>query len=215
MITLTVELFDANPNVLGFYQNQFRYILVDEYQDTDRSQYLLVNALAQKHQNICVVGDDDQSIYSFRGADIKNIIDFEKGLPRCNSPVLRGRTIAQLKNIVEAAHHVIRNNQKRREKPIGTENEEGSKITCYGSTNPTDEAGYVLRQIQKWREHGKKYEDLAILYRINAQSRTFEDALRDADIPYRIVGGIRFYERMEVKDHHRLYAGDCRLYRHG
>ena len=199
MITMTVELFNTNPNILASYQNQFRYILVDEYQDTDNSQYQLVSALARKYQNICVVGDDDQSIYSFRGADIKNIIDFEKDYPDATVRCL-GQNYRSTKNIVEAAHHVIRNNQKRREKPIGTENEEGSKITCYGSTNPTDEAGYVLRQIQKWRTHGKKYEDLAILYRINAQSRTFEDALRDADIPYRIVGGIGFYERMEVKD---------------
>ena len=199
MITLTVKLFDTNPNVLGFYQNQFRYILVDEYQDTDNSQYRLVSALAQKHQNICVVGDDDQSIYSFRGADIKNILDFERDYPDATVLCL-DQNYRSTRNILEAAHHIIRNNQKRKEKKIWTENEEGSKITCYGSTNPTDEAGYVLRQIQKWREHGKKYEDLAILYRINAQSRTFEDALRDADIPYRIVGGIRFYERMEVKD---------------
>ena len=199
MITMTVELFNTNPNILASYQSQFRYILVDEYQDTDRSQYLLVHALTKKHRNLCAVGDDDQSIYSFRGADINNILDFRKDYP--NATVLYlGQNYRSTKNIVEAAHHVIRNNQKREKKQIWTENEEGSKITCYGSTNPADEAGYVLRQIQKWREHGKKYEDLAILYRINAQSRTFEDALRDADIPYRIVGGIGFYERMEIKD---------------
>ena len=199
MITLTVEVFDANPNVLESYQNQFRYILVDEYQDTDNSQYQLVSALAQKHQNICVVGDDDQSIYSFRGADINNILDFERDYPDAKVLCL-GQNYRSTKNIVDAANAVISNNQKRKEKPIKTENERGSKITCYGSIDPADEAGYVLRQIQKWKEHGKKYEDLAILYRINAQSRAFEDALRDADIPYRIVGGIGFYERMEVKD---------------
>ena len=200
MITLTVELFNTNPSILASYQNQFRYILVDEYQDTDRSQYLLVHALTKKHRNLCAVGDDDQSIYSFRGADINNILDFRKDYP--NATVLcLGQNYRSTKNIVEAAHHVIRNNQKREKKQIRTENDEGSKITCYGSINPTDEAGYVLRQIQKWNtQHGKKYEDLAILYRINAQSRTFEDALRDADIPYRIVGGIGFYERMEIKD---------------
>ena len=199
MITLTVELFDANPNVLESYQNQFRYILVDEYQDTDNSQYQLVSALAQKHQNICVVGDDDQSIYSFRGADINNILDFERDYPDAKVLCL-GQNYRSTKNIVDAANAVISNNQKRKEKPIKTENKEGSKITCYGSINPTDEAGYVLRQIEKCQADGKKYEDLAILYRINAQSRAFEDALRDADIPYRIVGGIGFYERMEIKD---------------
>ena len=199
MITMTVELFNTNPNILAFYQDQFRYILVDEYQDTDRSQYLLVHALTKKHRNLCAVGDDDQSIYSFRGADINNILDFERDYP--DATVLRlDQNYRSTKNILEAAHHVIRNNQKRKEKQIWTENEEGSKITCYGSINPTDEAGYVLRQIQEQKEHGRKYEDLAILYRINAQSRAFEDVLRDADIPYRIVGGIGFYERMEVKD---------------
>ena len=199
MITLTVELFNTNPNVLAFYQNQFRYILVDEYQDTDNSQYRLVSALAQKHQNICVVGDDDQSIYSFRGADINNILDFERDYPDAKVLCLV-QNYRSTKNIVNAANAVISNNQKRKEKPIKTENEKGSKITCYGSIDPADEASYVLRQIQERKEHRKKYEDLAILYRINAQSRTFEDALRDADIPYRIVGGIGFYERMEIKD---------------
>ena len=199
MITLTVELFNTNPSILASYQNQFRYILVDEYQDTDKSQYLLVRALTQKHQNICVVGDDDQSIYAFRGADINNILDFKRDYP--DATVLRlEQNYRSTKNILKAAHHVIRNNQKREEKQIWTANDEGSKITCYAATNPTDEAGYVLRQIEKCQADGKKYEDLAILYRINAQSRTFEDALRDADIPYQIVGGTEFYERLEIKD---------------
>ena len=199
LIKLTVELFDGNPNVLEYYQNKFQYILVDEYQDTNRGQYLLVNALAQKHQNICVVGDDDQSIYSWRGADINNILDFEEDYP--DTKVLRlVQNYRSTKNILEAAYHVISNNQKRKEKQIWTDNKKGSVITLHEATDDTREADYVLRQIREWRTRRRKYGDCVIFYRINAQSRTFEDALRGANIPYQIVGGIRFYERMEVKD---------------
>ena len=199
LINLTIELFNTNPNVLELYQKQFQYILVDEYQDTNHSQYLLVHALAQKHQNICVVGDDDQSIYSFRGADINNILDFEKDYP--NTAVLRlVQNYRSTKNILEAAYHVIRNNQKRKEKQIWTDNKKGSAITLHEATEDIREADYVLRQITEWRGRGRKYGDCVIFYRINAQSRTFEDALRGANVPYQIVGGIRFYERMEVKD---------------
>ena len=199
LIKLTVELFEANPNVLEYYQNKFRYILVDEYQDTNRGQYLLVNALAQKHQNICVVGDDDQSIYSWRGADINNILDFEKDYQ--DTKVLRlVQNYRSTKNILEAAYHVISNNQKRKEKQIWTDNKKGSAITLHEATDDTREADYVLRQLREWRGRRRKYGDCVIFYRINAQSRTFEDALRGANIPYQIVGGIRFYERMEVKD---------------
>ncbi|RKU09452.1 DNA helicase PcrA [Candidatus Poribacteria bacterium] len=199
LIKLTVELFDDNPNVLDYYQEKFRYILVDEYQDTNRGQYLLVHALAQKHQNICVVGDDDQSIYSFRGADINNILDFEEDYP--DTTVLRlVQNYRSTKNILEAAYHVIRNNQKRKEKQIWTDNKRGSAITLHEATEDIREADYVLRQIREWRGRGRKYGDCVIFYRINAQSRTFEDALRGANVPYQIVGGIRFYERMEVKD---------------
>ncbi len=199
LIKLTVELFDDNPNVLEYYQNKFQYILVDEYQDTNRGQYLLVNALAQKHQNICVVGDDDQSIYSFRGADINNILDFEHDYS--NTKVLRlAQNYRSTKNIIEAANHVISNNQRRKEKQSWTDNKKGSAITLHEATDDTREADYVLRQIREWQGRGRKYGDCVVFYRINAQSRTFEDALRGANIPYQIVGGIRFYERMEVKD---------------
>ena len=199
LIKLTVELFEANPNVLEYYQDKFRYILVDEYQDTNRGQYLLVNALAQKHHNICVVGDDDQSIYSWRGADINNILDFEKDYQ--DTKVLRlEQNYRSTKNILEAAYHVISNNQKRKEKQIWTDNKKGSAITLHEATDDTREADYVLRQLREWRGRRRKYGDCVIFYRINAQSRTFEDALRGANIPYQIVGGIRFYERMEVKD---------------
>ena len=199
LIKLTVELFEANPNVLEYYQDKFRYILVDEYQDTNRGQYLLVNALAQKYQNICVVGDDDQSIYAFRGADISNILDFEKDY--LNTKVLRlAQNYRSTKNIIEAANHVISNNQRRKEKQSWTDNKKGSAITLHEATDDTREADYVLRQLRDWRGRRRKYSDCVIFYRINAQSRTFEDALRGANIPYQIVGGIRFYERMEVKD---------------
>lgn len=199
LIKLTVELFDDNPNVLAYYQDKFRYILVDEYQDTNRGQYLFVNALARKHQNICVVGDDDQSIYSFRGADIGNILDFEEDY--LDTKVLRlVQNYRSTKNILEAAYYVIRNNQKRKEKQVWTDNKKGSALTLHEATDDTREADYVLQQIREWRTRGQKYGDCVIFYRINAQSRTFEDALRGANIPYQIVGGIRFYERMEIKD---------------
>ena len=199
LIKLTVELFESNPNVLAYYQDKFRYILVDEYQDTNRGQYLLVNALAQKHQNICVVGDDDQSIYAFRGADINNILDFEQDYS--NTKVLRlEQNYRSTKNILDAAYHVIHNNQRRKEKQMWTENKRGNAITLHEATEDISEADYVLRQIREWRGRRRKYGDCVIFYRINAQSRTFEDALRGANIPYQIVGGIRFYERMEVKD---------------
>ena len=199
LIKLTVELFEANPNILEYYQEKFQYILVDEYQDTNRGQYLLVHALAQNHHNICVVGDDDQSIYSWRGADINNILDFEKDYR--GTKVLRlEQNYRSTKNILEAAYHVIRNNQKRKEKQIWTDNQTGSAITLHEATDDIREADYVLRQIREWRSRRRKYGECVIFYRINAQSRTFEDALRGANIPYQIVGGIRFYERMEVKD---------------
>ena len=199
LIKLTVELFKANPNVLEYYRDKFQYILVDEYQDTNRGQYLLVNALAQKHQNICVVGDDDQSIYSFRGADINNILDFEHDYQ--DTQVLRlAQNYRSTKNILEAAYYVISNNQKRKEKQIWTDNKKGNVITLHEATDDINEADFVLQQIREWRGRGRKYGDCVIFYRINAQSRTFEDALRGANIPYQIVGGIRFYERMEVKD---------------
>ena len=199
LIKLTVELFEANPNILEYYQEKFQYILVDEYQDTNRGQYLLVHALAQNHHNICVVGDDDQSIYSWRGADINNILDFEKDYR--GTKVLRlEQNYRSTKNILEAAYHVIRNNQKRKEKQIWTDNKTGSAITLHEATDDIREADYVLRQIREWRSRRRKYGECVIFYRINAQSRTFEDALRGANIPYQIVGGIRFYERMEVKD---------------
>ena len=199
LIMLAVELFDSCADVLEYYQDKFKYILIDEYQDTNHSQYRLVHALAQKHQNLCVVGDDDQSIYSWRGADITNILDFERDYP--NTTTLRlEQNYRSTQNILSAAYEVVRNNLRRKEKKLWTENETGDGLICYEATDEIDEAGYVIQEIQNWKSRGMKYGDCVIFYRINAQSRTFEDALRGANIPYQIVGGLRFYERMEVKD---------------
>ena len=199
LIMLTVELFESCPDVLEYYQDKFQYILIDEYQDTNHSQYRLVHALAKKHQNICVVGDDDQSIYSWRGADITNILNFEQDYP--NTTILRlEQNYRSTQNILSAAYEVVRNNRRRKEKQLWTENDTGEGIICYEAMDEVNEAGYVVQEIQNWKSRGLKYGDCVIFYRINAQSRTFEDALRSDNIPYQIVGGLRFYERMEVKD---------------
>lgn len=199
LIGLTVELFNSCPDVLRYYQGKFRYILVDEYQDTNRGQYLLVHALAKEHQNICAVGDDDQSIYSWRGADINNILDFEKDYSE--TTVLRlEQNYRSTQNILSAAYEVVRNNRLRKEKKLWTENSTGAPIDCYEAIDEVDEAKYVIRQIRESRSQGLKYGDCVIFYRINAQSRAFEEALRGANMPYQIVGGMRFYERMEIKD---------------
>jgi len=199
LIMLTVELLESCPDVLEYYQNKFRYILIDEYQDTNHSQYRLVQALAQKHQNICVVGDDDQAIYSWRGADIKNILDFERDYP--NTTILRlEQNYRSTQNILGAAYEIVRHNRRRIDKKLWTENQTGELITCYEAQDENDEAGHVIQEIERWRARGVKYGDCVIFYRINAQSRTFEDALRGANIPYQIVGNVRFYERMEIKD---------------
>lgn len=199
LIGLTVELFNSCPDVLQYYQGKFRYILVDEYQDTNRGQYLLVHALAKEHQNICAVGDDDQSIYSWRGADINNILDFEKDYSE--TTVLRlEQNYRSTQNILSAAYEVVRNNRLRKEKKLWTENSTGAPIDCYEAIDEVDEAKYVIRQIREARSQGLKHGDCVIFYRINAQSRAFEEALRGANMPYQIVGGVRFYERMEIKD---------------
>ena len=199
LIGLTVKLFSSCPDVLDYYRSKFRYILVDEYQDTNRGQYLLVDALAKEHRNICAVGDDDQSIYSWRGADINNILDFEKDYPQ--TAVLRlEQNYRSTQNILSAAYHVVRNNSRRKEKRLWTENGGGELIDCYEAQNEVDEAKYVIKQIREAHSRGVKYGDSVIFYRINAQSRTFEEELRGANIPYQIVGSVRFYDRMEVKD---------------
>ena len=199
LIGLSVELFSACPDVLRYYQNKFRYILVDEYQDTNRGQYLLVHALAKERQNICAVGDDDQSIYSWRGADINNILDFEKDYPE--TTVLRlEQNYRSTQNILSAAYNVVRNNRRRKEKKLWTQNGTGKLIDCYEAIDEVDEAKYVIKQIREARDRGRKHGDCVVFYRINAQSRAFEEALNGAHIPYQIVGSVRFYDRMEIKD---------------
>ena len=199
LLLFTVDLLNQNAEVCEFYQNKFEYILVDEYQDTNRCQYELVRLLTGAKQNICVVGDDDQSIYAFRGADIRNILDFEKDYP--NTRVLRlEQNYRSTQNILDAAWNVVQNNKARKPKKLWTEQDDGELITCYEAMDESDEAGYVGTQIEDWRAEGVDYKDFAIFYRTNAQSRIFEEAFRAANIPYQIVGGVGFYDRMEIKD---------------
>ena len=200
LLLFTVELLSENLEVRQFYQNKFEYILVDEYQDTNRCQYELVNLLVtDTKQNICVVGDDDQSIYAFRGADIRNILDFEQDYP--NTRVLRlEQNYRSTQNILDAAWGVVHNNRKRKAKKLWTENDLGELVTCYEAMDENDEAGYVGTQIEDWHVEGVDYKDFAVFYRTNAQSRIFEEAFRAANIPYQIVGGVGFYDRMEIKD---------------
>ena len=199
LLLFTVDLLKQNAEVREFYQNKFEYILVDEYQDTNRCQYELVRLLTGTKQNICVVGDDDQSIYAFRGADIRNILDFEQDYP--NTRVLRlEQNYRSTQNILDAAWNVVQNNKTRKPKQLWTEADEGELITCYEAMDENDEAGYVGTQIEDWHAEGVDYKDFAIFYRTNAQSRIFEEAFRTANIPYQIVGGVGFYDRMEIKD---------------
>ncbi|MDE0483084.1 MAG: DNA helicase PcrA [Candidatus Poribacteria bacterium] len=199
LLNFTVELFKKHPDVLEHYQEKFEHVLVDEYQDTNRCQYELVRYLAGEKKNVCVVGDDDQSIYGFRGADIHNILDFEKNYPNTN--VLRlEQNYRSTQNILEAAWSVVQNNKKRKEKKLWTKNESGELVTCYEAMDERDEAGFVGTKIEDWNAEGVDYKDFAIFYRTNAQSRIFEEALRAANIPYQIVGGLGFYDRMEIKD---------------
>ena len=199
LLLFTVELLNKNSNVRQDYQNRFEYILVDEYQDTNRCQYELVQLLAGEKQNVCVVGDDDQSIYAFRGADIRNILDFEKDYP--NARVLRlEQNYRSTQNILDAAWSVVQNNKARKPKKLWTEQDEGELVTCYEAMDESDEASYVGTQIEDWHAEGVDYKAFAVFYRTNAQSRIFEEAFRAANIPYQIVGGVGFYDRMEIKD---------------
>jgi len=199
LIMLTVKLFAEHPDVLEFYQDKFQYILVDEYQDTNHSQYQLVRMLGARHKNVCVVGDDDQSIYSWRGADINNILDFEKDYDDIITLRLE-QNYRSTKNILEAAYQIVKNNRRRKEKELWTENEEGENIILYEARNENDEAEYIAANILAAGEDGVSFNDFAVFYRVHAQSRAIEDALRRENIPYTIVGGLKFYERMEIKD---------------
>ena len=200
LIFKTVELFKNNPDVLEFYQNKFKYIMVDEYQDTNGAQYELVKLLAAKYKNICVVGDDDQCIYQWRGADIQNILDFEKDYPGAKVIKLE-QNYRSKGNILNAANVVIVNNSNRKSKVLRTEQEAGTKIKIYRAYADSDEGDFVGKQISEMKEkQNKNYNDFAILYRTNAQSRIFEESFRRKGIPYKIVGGTKFYDRKEIKD---------------
>lgn len=199
LIMLTLRLFDQNPDVLTYYQQKFQYIHVDEYQDTNHAQYQLVKLLASRFKNICVVGDADQSIYGWRGADMQNILDFEKDYPE-SKVVLLEENYRSTKTVLQAANEVIENNRNRRPKKLWTQNAQGDLITYYRARDEGDEAIYVASQIDKHHREGKPYKDFAVLYRTNAQSRTIEEALLKANIPYTMVGGTKFYSRKEIRD---------------
>ena len=200
IINYTIKILMENPDVLEYYANKFKYVLVDEYQDTNKAQFTLVTLLASKNGNITVVGDNDQGIYSFRGADISNILNFERDFP--------GTKIIKLEqnyrctgNILKAANSVIKNNEVKYKKELWTENEEGNLPNVYQAENEYDEATYIVTQIEHLkREEYYKYSDFSILYRMNTQSRAIEDILRRENVPYKIVGGLKFYERKEIKD---------------
>ncbi len=200
LISKTIELFKSNPEVLKFYQKKFRYILVDEYQDTNGAQYELIRLLAKEHKNICVVGDDDQSIYKFRGADIRNILEFEKDYS--NTKIIKlEQNYRSTKSILEAANCVIKNNMGRKNKKLWTSNEEGIPISLYGAQNEHDEGNFIAEKIEELSEKdGLELSDFAVFYRTNAQSRVLEEAMMKANIPYQIVGGLKFYDRKEIKD---------------
>ena len=199
LIMLTLRLFDQNPDVLTYYQQRYQYIHVDEYQDTNHAQYQLVKLLASRFKNICVVGDADQSIYGWRGADMQNILDFEKDYPEAKL-VLLEENYRSTKTILQAANEVIRNNRNRRPKNLWTQNEDGEEIVYYRANDEQDEALFVARTIDQLSREGYSHKDFAVLYRTNAQSRTVEEALLKANIPYTMVGGTKFYSRKEIRD---------------
>ncbi|AHV99264.1 DNA helicase PcrA [Paenibacillus sabinae] len=199
LIMTTIQLFKEVPEVLDFYQRKFKYIHVDEYQDTNRAQYMLCRMLADSHHNICVVGDSDQSIYRWRGADISNILNFEEDYPEAKV-ILLEQNYRSTSNILNAANGVIALNTGRKPKKLWTDSEEGPKIKVYRADSEHDEGYFVSGEISKNVKKGKSYQDHAILYRTNAQSRVIEEILIKSDIPYQIVGGIKFYDRKEIKD---------------
>ncbi len=200
LIYYTVELFKTDPETLAYYQERFRYIMVDEYQDTNTAQFQLIRLLADKYKNLCVVGDDDQSIYRFRGANIYNILNFETYFPEATVIKLE-QNYRSTQNILAAANEVIANNRSRKEKRLWTANEEGGKIDFRQFETGYDEADFVAKNItEKVYRQGYQYKDCAVLYRTNAQSRLFEEKFIVSNIPYKIVGGINFYSRKEIKD---------------
>lgn len=199
LIMTTVRLFKEVPEVLEYYQKKFRYIHVDEYQDTNRAQYMLISMLADRYRNVCCVGDADQSIYKWRGADISIILNFEKDYPEAKMIKLE-QNYRSTKTILQAANKVIAHNVTRKEKNLWTENPEGEKITCYQADSEHDEAYFIVQTIKQQLPAYKSYDKFAVLYRTNAQSRVIEEVLIKSSIPYTIVGGTKFYDRKEIKD---------------
>ncbi len=199
LLMLPIRLFREQPEILKAYQERFQYILVDEYQDTNEAQYILIKMMSAKYQNLCVVGDNDQSIYSFRGANYKNILNFEKDYPKAHV-ILLEENYRSTGNILRAANDVIRNNKERKEKKLWTQNEDGVKIGYHRSGDEKEEAYYVTKEIQRLITDGVEEKEIAVLYRTNAQSRNMEEALLRAGIPYKVVGSFYFYNRKEIKD---------------
>lgn len=199
LIYLPVKLFKDDRKVLEKYQERFKYILIDEYQDTNKAQYAFAKLLSQEHENICVVGDDDQGIYAWRGADIENILSFEKDFPKAKIIKLE-QNYRSTSNVIHAAVSVITRNARRAEKSLWTAKDEGKKIMVYQAQNPEDEARYVIDELLSGRNEGYELRDYAILYRTNYQSRALEEELLRRGVPYKLVGGFRFYERKEIKD---------------
>ena len=200
ILKISVELFRKFPEVLEKYQNIFRYILVDEYQDTNHAQYVLVNLLSSRHRNLCVVGDDWQSIYAFRGANVRNILNFEKDYPEAKVVKLE-RNYRSTQKILDAAHGVISKNVHRKEKKLWTDNVEGQDVVVRNSADEQEEADFIVSEISRLAGEEKlSLNDFVVLCRTNAQSRAIEEAFIEAAVPYRVVGGVRFYERREIKD---------------
>ena len=199
IIMLTVRLFKEVPEVLKFYQNKFQYVLVDEYQDTNLAQYELIYLLGKEHKNVCVVGDDDQSIYQFRGADLRNILEFEEDYPDAKVIKLE-ENYRSTETILNAANEVIRRNRGRKAKTLRTANEAGEKIRVYRAFSDNDEGQFLSKEIASLVRDGRNYKEIAVLYRTNAQSRIFEESFMRNEIPYRIIGGLKFYDRKEIKD---------------
>lgn len=194
-----ILLFNNNPNVLKEYQERFKYILVDEYQDTNQAQYILIKMLSSKYKNICVVGDNDQAIYSWRGSNYKNILNFENDYKEAKTIFLE-ENYRSTKNILNVANDIIRNNKERKDKNLWTNNDEGEKINYHRATNEKDEAYYVVKEIKKLINDGCPKKEIAVLYRTNAQSRNIEEVLLRENIPYKVIGSFYFYNRKEIKD---------------
>ena len=199
LLMMPITLFHEHPDVLKEYQEQYKYVLIDEYQDTNEAQYLLAKMISAKYKNICVVGDDSQSIYSWRGSNYKNILNFEKDYPNCKT-ILLEQNYRSTKTIINASNSLIKNNVHRKDKNLWTENEEGIKLEYHTSQNEKEEAYYVIKEINALLDQGCHLKDIAILYRTNAQSRNLEDELLLSNIPYKVVGSVYFYNRKEIKD---------------